>query len=322
MFRDSMNDFVEDASKVLFEHAWAVSAPAKVNLRLKVLGRRNDGYHMLSMLNASVSLCDEATFCFESSSASKVECVGPESIEVETEHNLIFQAYELFWRVCGFNSTPFSLQAVVDKHIPVGGGLGGGSSDAAALLRFLLATVGPLLEQHGVITQTVLRERLFHGSLGLGADVPYALSQGICWVRGVGEGVTSVAMPELKELMIALTVPRDSVPTGSFYDFYRRNKYLPVGACVPDREMELVHCGRPVALDSLFVNDFEPYIRQFMPQLGDQLDVARDFFPLTSFTGSGSVFFSVVPHESVPRISEYRKEVEKFGVDVKIVKVI
>jgi 4-diphosphocytidyl-2-C-methyl-D-erythritol kinase len=317
-----MSDFVEDSSKVLFGHSWSVSAPAKINLRLKVLGRRGDGYHILSMLNASVSLCDEATLRFDNASASTVQCVGLESTKVATADNLIFRAYELFWKVCGFTSIPFSLQAVVDKHIPVGGGLGGGSSDAATLLRFLIQKLGPLLEQHGVIDQSGLEEKLLNASQTLGADVPYALRRGVCWVKGVGECVTSLTIPHLEKLVLLLTVPRDSVPTVGFYDFYRRNKSLPEGELVPDREMEIVHSGRTVALDSLFVNDFEPYIRQFRPQVGEQLDVAREFFPLTSFTGSGSVYFSVVSHESEQRISEYRRAIEKFGAGLRIVKVI
>lgn len=318
----SESDFVDAACRALGGRSWSLTAPAKINLRLKVLGRRSDGYHSLSMLNASVSLCDELTLRFELSSPSIVQCVGQESTDVNTEDNLIFRAYELFWHVCGITTPPLPLQAVVHKRIPVGGGLGGGSSDAAALLRFLVEALGPLLEQHGLLSRSVLQEKVYRASLRLGADIPYALRQGVCWVQGVGECVSRVEVPDLDRLTLVLTVPRESVPTKEFYDYYRRNKALPVGECTADSDMKAVDSGEVPPLDQLFSNDFEPYISKFRPQIAQQLHVAREFFSMTSYTGSGSVFFSVVRSDSQQKIMKYRSEVEKLGAAIKIVKVI
>ena len=154
-----------------------IPAPAKINLRLEVLGRLENGYHLLRMFNLTVSLLDEL----------ELELI-PRGIEIESDDpaipagpaNSVHRALSYLQKRFALD---FGARVRLRKQIPAGAGLAGGSSDAAAVLRALMAEFG------------IRREQLDLGELAyqVGADVPYLLTGGPAWVEGIGEKIEPVA---------------------------------------------------------------------------------------------------------------------------------
>ena len=152
--------------------ALTVFSPAKLNLILKVLGRRPDGYHELLLLNTAIDLMDRVTVT-----------VGGEGVRVECDHpgvptgpsNLAARAAEVFF--AAFPDRRTGLRIGIEKKIPVAGGLGGGSSNAAAVLWCLPRLLGV----------EVSAERLRALGSEVGSDVPFFLFRSPAWAEGRGE---------------------------------------------------------------------------------------------------------------------------------------
>ena len=271
-----------------------VQAPAKVNLRLKVEGRLPDGYHLLSMINCSTSLQDSLsiTFILERDIALTVEPTTsfPEGVD----DNLVVNAFKAFWRGFGYDIPPLGVSCHLVKRIPVGGGLGGGSADAGAMLRHLLTLFGPALEKGFDISSEEVHRRVMTAALSCGADVPYSVVGGLCWVGGIGEEVVALSERSAVPKKVLLMVPPKPVPTAAFYDLYRHRH--PVVIEETDSVARRFAGSDEGDLSPLVGNDFEVIACEMVPEIGEGLRRARDVFPQgTALTGSGSVFFSLVP---------------------------
>lgn len=176
-----------------------VLSPAKINLFLHVTGKRPDGYHELMTLMCPVSLCDTLTLSF-SGEGLRVSCSHPEVPEDET--NLVYQAADLFFRESG-RAHPLSIS--ITKRIPVGAGLGGGSSNAATVLT--------ALNQRR--EKPIPMERLMEMGLSLGADVPFFLLQRPALATGIGEKLEPCeTIPPFRVLLIGFDF---SVSTARIY---------------------------------------------------------------------------------------------------------
>ncbi|MDY0163134.1 4-(cytidine 5'-diphospho)-2-C-methyl-D-erythritol kinase, partial [Desulfobotulus sp.] len=148
-------------------------APAKVNLFLRITGRRADGYHELQSLMCPIDLKDTIELG-AGEEGIRVRVEGGGGQVPETEENLAFRAARVFFRAAGILP---ALDIRIGKKIPVAAGLGGGSSDAAAVLKGLNQAHGEPLSQ----------QMLLDLGLGLGADVPFFLAEGAAWAEGIGE---------------------------------------------------------------------------------------------------------------------------------------
>jgi 4-diphosphocytidyl-2-C-methyl-D-erythritol kinase len=169
-------------------------APAKINLTLRVLGRRHDGYHELESLVAFADLADTLTLQPDGDTALDIS--GPFAAACgPVAGNLVLKAVAaLRERVSGLKAGCFQLQ----KNIPVAAGIGGGSADAAAALR-LLARLNDLAPGE---------PRLAAAALAVGADVPVCLDARPSVMRGVGELLSApVALPRLAAVLVNLGVP-------------------------------------------------------------------------------------------------------------------
>ena len=169
-------------------------APAKINLTLRVLGRREDGYHELESLVAFAGLADKVEL--EPGEGATLEIAGPYAAACGTiADNLVLKAHAaLRERVPGLKAGQFLL----DKQLPVAAGIGGGSADAAAALR-LLARANDIPRGD---------ERLSSAALATGADVPVCLGLTARVMQGVGERLsTPVALPELPAVLVNPGVP-------------------------------------------------------------------------------------------------------------------
>jgi 4-diphosphocytidyl-2-C-methyl-D-erythritol kinase len=289
-------------------------APAKINLRLKVTGRRDDGYHLLSMLNVSASLGDDLKLRLKHDLGVDLEVSPAGAIKGATTNNLIVKAWNGFWEEFALDGAPCGLSVKLDKRIPIGGGLGGGSSDAGAVLRFLRDVFSRDIQDKLGISLELFEQRMTRVALKVGADVPYAYCGGNCWVGGIGESVARVLVDKAPANGVFIVMPPVSVPTIEFYSFYR--KMRPVIEPFRDLVMEeLVRGESPSSLNALIENDFEPEIVKFRPEVGEALRLARKFFPQTSsITGSGAAIFSLIQGEAPEVAQQFEDTMRQNGM--------
>ena len=247
-------------------------APAKINLTLRVLRRRADGYHDLDSLVVFADLAD--TVRFTPGDAFRLRVSGPGAGDCgDPSANLIIKAAEaLAAKVPGLRRGTFDL----DKHLPVAAGLGGGSSDAAAALR-LLARVGGI---------AVNDPRIVTAAESVGADVPVCLDPVARVMRGVGHDLgPPVGLPPLPAVLVN---PRVAVATAAVF----RALVLPPAGNPPPTA--------PVALrDWLRAqgNDLETPAREIAPVIGDVLDAlrAQPGADVARMSGSGATCFALFP---------------------------
>lgn len=185
-----------------------IEAPAKLNLTLRVLGKREDGFHELDTLMVRLpGLADELEF--EPAGEFSLEVQGAEVGPVEA--NLVTRAVRLYeqrtGRVCSYRVT-------LRKRIPAGAGLGGGSSDAAATLR--------VLDEMGGVSLPA--EELSGLAAELGSDVPFFLREGPCRAAGRGELLERVEAPGLEVMLLK---PAFGVGTPDAYGRWSDSRELP-----------------------------------------------------------------------------------------------
>lgn len=158
----------------------AEKAGAKINLFLEITGKREDGYHDIDSVMAETSLCDFVTVEVSEQDGIQLESIfeiGSDFEEMAAlgeKENLAYKAAELFFDEYGGGSR--NIKITIEKRIPVCAGLGGGSADAAAVLRALNALCG----------SPFTAEELCALGLKLGADVPFCVRGGVCLCRGIG----------------------------------------------------------------------------------------------------------------------------------------
>ena len=182
------------------------SAPAKINLYLKITGKRSDGYHTLETVMQKIELYD--TVRLELTNSSEVSLACPDSSLPEDRSNLAYQAAERFLQaLAGKGKTGYGVSIVLRKGIPVAAGLGGGSSDAAAVLSGLNRLCAFPLDHL----------ELFEEGISLGADVPFFLhSASVCLATGIGDILTPVAADA--SAWFVVVNPRFSVSTKWAYE--------------------------------------------------------------------------------------------------------
>ncbi len=176
-----------------------VIAPAKVNLFLEVLRRRDDGYHEIESIFQSISICDIVKIAISEGSGVSISCTVP---ALETPGNLAVRAAEAFVRETGMGG---HARLALTKVIPIGAGLGGGSSDAAAVLVGLNRLTG------GALTADELRGI----GAGVGSDVPFFVEGGTALVGGRGERVKAMNLP--RRLHFVVVFPGFGLSTGAVY---------------------------------------------------------------------------------------------------------
>ncbi len=183
-----------------------IDAPAKINLCLHVLGRRSDGYHELAMAMQRVDLCDRLEICVRAGRGVDVRC---EALAADAGENIAARAARLVLHELQLERR---VEIEISKRIPIAAGLGGGSSDAAAVLEGLNRLLGMPLAQ----------DRLLALGAQLGADVPFFLFGHPAWATGTGTQLE--ALPPLPEVCYLLINPGFAVSTAWVYESLRLTK--------------------------------------------------------------------------------------------------
>lgn len=177
-----------------------MKAKAKINLTLDVIGKREDGYHELEMIMQSVNLHDTLSIKKIKTPIVRLDCNYPWL--PTDERNIVYRAVKLFLERINSNQ---GIAIYINKKIPVGAGLGGGSADAAATLVGLNRLFGMKLS----------KKELMEMGLSLGADVPFCIMRGTALAKGVGEKLTPV--PGIHNVPILIVKPPFSVSTARIY---------------------------------------------------------------------------------------------------------
>jgi 4-diphosphocytidyl-2-C-methyl-D-erythritol kinase len=246
-------------------------APAKLNLFLHVTGRRTDGYHELQTVFQLIDLCD--TVAIRVTGDGRIERpAGPAGVDPEAD--LTVRAAKALQAATGCHAGA-SLR--ISKRIPLGGGLGGGSSDAATALVALnqLWRCGMSLEELAAL------------GLPLGADVPVFVRGSSAWAEGVGERLVPLELPERWYVVLH---PGVSVPTRDVFQSPELTRNSPV---ITIRAF----CEAGSAPVSASVggfgtrNDCEPVVRARYPEVADALSWLGNFAP-ARLTGTGSCIFA------------------------------
>jgi len=242
-------------------------APAKVNLSLRVLGKREDGFHAIKTRMAPLNLCDVLRFL----PADQYELFCEEEGVPLDESNLVTKAVRVFQRETGCSC---SYAVHLEKNLPHGAGLGGGSSDAAAMLRAL-----NVLEGAGLSLQ-----QLSEMAAEIGSDVPFFVYNTICDCSGRGE-VVSPVKEWSASLQLLLLKPKFSVSTPAAYAMWKDSVELPGvdyteqifswGSLVNDLE-------RPVYQKHMFLAEVKLWLLE-QPEVAGAL-----------MSGSGSTMYAVL----------------------------
>jgi 4-diphosphocytidyl-2-C-methyl-D-erythritol kinase len=243
-------------------------APAKLNLMLRVVGRRADGYHLLQTVFRFIDYGDELRIAVR------------EDGTIRRLHDLagVAEADDLTVRAARLlkDATGSALGADIDlvKRVPVGGGLGGGSSDAATVL----------LALNKLWHTGLTRSRLQELGLKLGADVPVFVFGQSAFAEGIGEVFTPIAVPPAWYVVLT---PAVSVPTARVFahpDLKRNSKTI---------KIQGFSAGRAA-------NDLEPLVCRLYPEIARYLEWLRPHGPAL-MTGSGSAVFASFDSEAAAR---------------------
>lgn len=251
-------------------------AYAKINLTLSVGERREDGYHEIDSVMHSISLCDEVTL----TEAGGISLSIKEGLAPGGKANLMWEASELFFRETGFSG---GAHMELVKQIPSEAGMGGGSSDAAAVLRGLNRMTG----------QQLSLAALADMGARLGADVPFCVAGGCRRCEGIGEKLTPLAGWE--GLPLVIVRPGVSISTGKAYgllDVCPRRRAGTAESCIK----ALKNKDRAVLMASLS-NDFEDVLFKAETVLGETFSYLSSLCKKAMMTGSGSAFFLMAGNE-------------------------
>ena len=279
-------------------------SPAKVNLCLRVVGRRADGHHLLDSVFAPIDLCDEIAVTIDG-----VAPGAPIAVEVRCDRddvphdasNLAARAAVALLAEHGLGAT---LRIEIAKTIPPGTGLGGGSGNAATVLRGLAET----------FALDVTEARLAELALALGADVPFFLVGAPARVRGIGEDVEPIS--GFSELALVVAIPPVAVSTA--WAFRAFAALAPEPAAVGEEAAQLAAGAAPSP--ALLVNDLERVVLPAFPaiaQLKARLLTGGASAAVMSGSGSAVVGVTASIAEAERLAAEVRRarpEVQAYAV--------
>jgi 4-diphosphocytidyl-2-C-methyl-D-erythritol kinase len=243
-------------------------APGKLNLMLRVLGRRADGYHLLQTVIRFIDYGDTITI------RTRQDGVIGRTNEVPNipaGDDLTLRAAQLLKIATG---TTFGADITLEKRLPLGGGLGGGSSDAATAL----------LALNHLWKTGLTRERLLKLALALGADVPVFVNGENAFAEGIGERLTPLVVPDAWYLVLR---PPVVVPTARIFG-----------------DNQLKRDSKPITMPAFSAehtgNDLEPTVCREFPEVARHLEWLRCAAPAW-VTGSGACVFAAFAQESAAR---------------------
>ena len=261
---------------------------AKINLLLKVTGRRNDGYHLLDSL---VGFCEFGDRLEISLNEAQDEIIteGTFGREID-ENNIIKKTLEKFRETTNWEQ-PVRIR--LEKEIPIGAGLGGGSSDAATTLRLLSQIPN---------SPPLTRKELFNMAIELGADVPVCLHRKTTRMQGIGEKLA--LLPPLPELPILLVNPNCRLETKNVFGAFRGNYSEPIDSYLLEKSWSQETLED--LLRSKQQNDLYDAAVSLVPQISKVLTLLRELPGVigVGMSGSGATCFAIFKQSKAAKMNE------------------
>lgn len=257
----------------------------KLNLYLRITGRREDGYHELKTLFYPLPEPHDEVVVRPGASGSglKLTC---SRLDLESEDNTIAKAYEAFARQTGRRP---DISVHLEKRVPDGAGLGGGSANAAAMLRYLNLSSGAPIRPEDVVKLAAT----------LGADVPYFLTEGPAWASGIGEKLEP-AFVDLEGHSILLVCPELTISSGWAYNLWDEIRQHGADGNMADThpDAELTShadtAKKPSFAGAPLYNSFESVVYPAYPELQEIRDTLLDAGAVGALmSGSGSSIFGL-----------------------------
>ena len=291
-----------------------VKAYAKVNLSLDIVGRREDGYHLVRMVMQSLDIADILTF----EKLDKPEIIvlldnpsvggdgdSPLGKVPLDENNLIYKAARLlFDRYIWKRNEKAGVQITLTKNIPIAAGMAGGSSDAAATFR----GINELFELG------LMDKELMEMGVTLGADIPYCIMGGTALSEGIGEELTR--LPDIPECVFLVVKPRISVSTAEAYGGYDSLVESKTGQKVRiihpdvDGQVDALYAGNLKGVTDKFLNVLEYVTAEKHSIIGDIEKIMLDFGALNAMmSGSGPTVFGIF--DDAEKAEAAKKELEQ-----------
>lgn len=255
----------------------SLDCPAKVNLSLDVVERRPDGYHNLKTVMHTVNLCDALTLTLEDSSAVQIAMQSQSTNIPLTEDNLCVKAAKAFFDA---TNNVAKLTIELDKNIPVGAGLGGGSSDAA----------GTLVGLNKLFGEPLSADTLCEIAAKLGADVPFFIVGGCMLAEGIGEILSP--LPKLKDVFFVIAKPDYGISTPWVY----KNLVLDESTKHPSTQavIDAVSKNYIFALGREATNVLETVVEKEYPEISQFKAIMSEMGAACSLmSGSGSSTFGI-----------------------------
>ncbi len=249
----------------------SLRAPAKLNLFLHIIGRRSDGYHLLQSVFQLIDWCDEIHL--KKISHNEVRRINPIP-GVSPKQDLVVRAANLLKDFC---HTDAGVEIDVKKEIPMGAGMGGGSSDAATILIGL----------NSLWNLNLSTETLCMLGLKLGADVPFFIFGQNAFVEGIGEKIKAISL-ETRDFLVIF--PNQGIPTVSIF-----------------QDPELTRDHAQITIDGFLAspwsdltNDCQAVAMRICPEVKQALDWITQAIPGSEprMSGSGSSVFAVLDHKT------------------------
>jgi 4-diphosphocytidyl-2-C-methyl-D-erythritol kinase len=246
-----------------------LKSPAKVNLRLEILRRREDGYHELRTILQKISLQDTLHFDLKKEKGISITTDHPDLSVGKS--NLVYRAAQSILKGSDYKG---GVGIKIEKKIPLGAGLGGGSSNAAATLKAL----------NQMLRLKLPKKELMRIGLGIGADVPFFLVEGFAIASGIGERLKKIDLPDLWYVLI---YPNFEVSTRWAYQNFVLTK----------RRFHFKFHKfpkTPEEISSLLGNDLEEPVSKEYPEIGVMKKMLYSAGALgASMTGSGPTVFGI-----------------------------
>jgi 4-diphosphocytidyl-2-C-methyl-D-erythritol kinase len=261
-----------------------VSAWAKINLDLRILSREESGYHQLETIFQRISLCDDVDVTVERGTGISVTCVP--AIDVPMEKNLAWRAADSYRTAAAWPDAEHAVRIAITKRIPTGGGLGGGSADAGAVLRAL----------NSLNPQPIATHELLRIAARLGADVPFLTTDCACALAW-GRGERMMALDALPERVVHLAFFDVGVNTGQAYGWLAESRSSGLAAAQRSGLYTRASLATWEQVTHISANDFEAPIFARRDDIAGVHGAFVTMFPgaLVRMSGSGATVFAVAP---------------------------
>lgn len=254
-----------------------VAAPAKLNLFLHVVGRRDDGYHLLESVFALIDWCD--TLHFERRADGRLQ--RHDLADPLPDDDLCLRAARALQRESG---TPLGADISIEKRVPSGAGMGGGSSDAASTL----------LALNRLWHLGWPRERLEALALTLGADVPFFVRGRNAFVAGIGEKITPIP---LAPAWYAVVKPPVSIETKAIFGsplLVRDTDSVILAGFIAEQRIPALLASQGLGKSGFGRNDLQPPAISHSPEVAQAAAMLESAYGNSRMTGSGSAVFARV----------------------------